>query len=69
MKQASRLLLANQQGGPLAQMTVQPEQPVILGILRPIVVHTASVLLSIDKHDIFLPLMDILKNPTALAVS
>lgn len=69
VKNVSRLLLANQQGGPLAQLTVKPEQPTILGVLRPIVVHTASLMLCLEKWDILLPLMNIIKDPSMLIVS
>ena len=69
MRIASRLLLANEQGGTLMQMTASPQQPLLLKTLSPIVVHTASLVLCKQKIEILLPFVNIFSNPVALAVS
>ena len=69
MRIASRLLLANQQGGTLVQMTASPQQPLMLRTLGPIVTHTASIMLCQQKMDILLPFVNIFNNPAVLAVS
>ena len=47
-----RLLLVNQQGGNLAQLTVSPDQPALCRILGSVIVHTVAVILSVSKTPI-----------------
>ncbi len=70
MLQVLRLLLANQQGGTLAQMVVSPHQA-HAGLHRSLtglVVHTVAVLLSRAKTKLLFPFLNMLTNPTALEV-
>lgn len=64
-----RLLLANQQGGQLAQMTVSPDQPALCRTLTALVIHTAAVLLTRANDDLLLPFVNMLNNPSVLGVS
>ncbi|XP_064403130.1 E3 ubiquitin-protein ligase RNF213-like isoform X2 [Halichondria panicea] len=66
--QVLRLLLANQQGGTLAQMVVSPHQAQA-GLHRSItglVVHIVTVLLSRTNNELLLPFLNMLTNPTLL---
>ncbi len=68
--QVLRLLLANQQGGTLAQMVVSPHQAQA-GLHRSItglVVHIITVLLSRTNNELLLPFLNMLRNPTLLKV-
>ena len=65
----SRALLANEQGGPLAQQTVTPRQSLLQQTLGAVVVHTAAVLLCRQGVDLLRPLINMLLNPAALVVS
>lgn len=69
LKRAARALLANQQGGVLAQMSVSPNQPLQCRTLTGLVVHTALVLFSRPKVEILLPFFHMLTNPSALNVN
>ena len=64
-----RLLLENQQGQALAQMTVSPNQSSLCQMLSGIVIHTVSVVLNRTRVNLLLPFMNILNNPSALVVS
>ena len=63
-----RLLLANQQAVPLAQMTVSPQQSAFCRTLGGIVVHTVSVIMSKVDVNLLLPFVNMLKNPASLKV-
>ena len=65
----ARLLVANEQGGTLAQLGVDPRQPLQHGTLGAIVVHTAAVFLCRQKVDILQPFVNMLNNPAVLVVS
>ena len=68
--QVLRLLLANQQGGTLAQMVVSPHQAQA-GLHRSItglVVHIVTVLLSRANNELLLPFLNMLTNSTILKV-
>lgn len=69
MMQTARLLLANQQGGTLAQMTVTSQQPTQCRSLSSVVVHTAAVMLCRQGVEILLPFVNMFNNPAALVVS
>lgn len=69
MRQAARLLLTNQQGGPLGQMTVSPELPAECKTLGAVVVHTIAVINCNSRQDILLPFVNMLTNPAALMVN
>ena len=64
-----RLLVANEQGGTLAQLGVCPRQPLKHRTLGAVVVHTVAVFFCQQKVDILQPFVNILKNPAALVVS
>ena len=64
-----RVLLANEQGGPLAQLTVTSKQTPLQQTLGSIVVHTAAVLLCRQGVGLLKPFVNMLCNPTALVVS
>ena len=64
-----RLLVANEQGGALAQLGVCPRQPLKQRTLGAVVVHTVAVFFCQQKVDILQPFVNILKNPAALVVS
>ena len=56
-----RLLLVNQQGGNLAQLTVSPDQPALCRILGSVIVHTVAVILSVTTAlELLLPFARIL---------
>lgn len=63
-----RLLLSNQQGGTLAQMSVSPLQAALHRILTGLVMHTVVTLLSRPNTELLLPLINMLKNPAILEV-
>ena len=65
----ARLLVANEQGGPLAQLVVGPTQPPKYQTLGAIIVHTAAVFLCRQRVGILQPFVNMLKNPATLAVS
>ena len=65
----SRLLLSNQQDGPLAQLTVSPDQPPLCRTLSGIVIHCVSVMLSRTSVNLLQPFLYMLNNPSALEVS
>jgi hypothetical protein len=69
MRQTARLLLANKQGGPLAQLCVTPELPALEKTLGAVVIHTVAVLESSSRQPILLPFVNMMSNPAALAVS
>lgn len=69
MLQAARLLLTNQQGGPLAQMTITPDLPSENITLCSIIVHCMAVFSSNATCHILLPFVNMLTNPAALTVS
>ena len=64
-----RALLANEQGGPLAQLKVTPEQTSLHQTLGAVVVHAAAVLQCMHRVTILQPFTNMLNNPRALAVS
>ena len=64
----ARLLVANEQGGPLAQLVVDPMQPPKYRTLGAIVVHTAAVFLCQQRVAILQPFVDMLKSPATLVV-
>ena len=70
MLQVLRLLLANQQGGTLAQMVVSPHQAhaALHRSLTGLVVYTVAVLLSRANTKLLLPFLNMLTNPTVLEV-
>ncbi len=70
MLQVLRLLLANQQGGTLAQMFVSPHQAhaSLHRSITGLVVHTVAVLLSRAKTELLLPFLNMLTNPSVLEV-
>ena len=65
----ARSLVANEQGGPLAQLTISPRQPLQHRTLGAIVVHTAAVLFCRQRVEILQPFVNMLNNPAALVVS
>jgi len=65
----ARSLVANEQGGPLAQLGVAPQQPLLNRILGAIVVHTAAVFFCRQRVKILQPFVNMLNNPAALIVS
>ena len=64
----ARLLVANEQGGPLAQLVVEPTQPLQHRTLGAIIVHTAAVFLCRQRVAILQPFVNMLKNPATLVV-
>lgn len=64
----ARLLVANEQGGPLAQLVVDPMQPPKYRTLGAIIVHTAAVFLCQQRVAILQPFVNMLKNPATLVV-
>jgi len=65
----ARALVANEQGGPLAQLRIAPRQPLQHRALGAIVVHTAAIFLCRQRVGILQPFVNMLKNPAALVVS
>ena len=63
------MLVANEQGGTLAQLGVYPRQPLQHRTLGAIVVHTAAVFLCQQKVDILQPFVNMLNNPATVVVS
>ena len=68
MKWTARALIANQQGGPLAQLTVRPHQPVECRILSAIVVHAVTVFSTMQGVEVLYPFVNMLINPANLLV-
>ena len=64
-----RALLANEQGGPLAQLRVIPRQPPLHQTLGAVVIHAAAVLLCRQRVDVLQPFTNMFNNPAVLAVS
>ena len=69
MKWVGRALLANEQGGPLPQLRVIPQQPALHRTLGAVVVHAAVVFLSRQRLQVLKPFITMIGNPGALAVS
>lgn len=69
MRHMARLLLANEQGGPLAQLRVTPKLPAMCKTLGAIVIHTVAVLDSCSNRPSLLPFINMMTYPAALAVS
>ena len=65
----ARLLVANEQGGNLAQLRMYPEQPLQHRTLAAIVVHTVAVFLCQQEVNILQPFVNMLNNPAMLVVS
>jgi len=65
----ARSLVANEQGGPLAQLGISPQQPLQHRTLGAIVVHTAAVFFCRQRVYILQPFVNMLNNPAALVVS
>ena len=65
----ARVLVANEQGGPLAVLQVSPKQPAIMHTLRAIVVHTVATLYNSQNKHLMKPLVDMLIKPANLTVS
>lgn len=63
-----RMLLTNQQGGILAQMSVSPHQLGHHRTLTGLVVHTVVVLLSRPNTELLLPFINMITNPASLEV-
>lgn len=68
VKHAAKLLIANQQGGTLGQMSISPQHPQKYMTLGAIVVHTVGVVLCQHKVEVLLPLLNMLTNPKQLKV-
>lgn len=69
MLHIARLLLSNQQGGTLGWLHISPQLPPENKVYGTIVIHTASVISSRINLLILLPLVNMMSNPAALAVS
>lgn len=69
MRRMAQLLLTNQQGGNLAQMAISPTQSPECKTVGAIVIHTVAVFSSCSTYQILLPFVNMLANPSALAVS
>ena len=65
----ARLLVANEQGGTLAQLKMNPGQPLQHRTLAAIVVHAVAVILCRQKVNILQPFVNMLNNPAMLVVS
>ena len=65
----ARSLIANEQGGTLAQLKVDPRQPLQHRILGAIVVHTTAVFLCRQRLDMLQPFVHMLNSPATLVVS
>ena len=65
----ARLLVANEQGGPLAQLVVGPTQHPKHQTRGGIIVHTAAVFLCQQRVGILQPFVNMLKSPATLVVS
>ncbi len=68
MRWIARALLANQHGGPLAQLAISPRQPPLQRTLGAIVVHTAIIFQSRQGVELLEPFVKMLNNPAALMV-
>ena len=69
MVRIARLFLANEQGGPLAQLRNSPELSPECKVMGALVVHANSVFSCKATLDILLPFVNMMNNPAALAVS
>ena len=69
MRRTAQLLLTNQQGGPLAQMTITPTLPSECKALGSIVIHSVVAFSSNSRYHILLPFVNMLTNPAALTVN
>ena len=65
----AKLLVANEQGGTLAQLMVKPRQHLQHRTLGAIVVHAIAVFLCQQRVDVLKPFINMLNNPAALVVS
>ena len=65
----ARLLVANEQGGTLAQLRIYPGQPLQHRTLGAIVVHTVAVFLCRQEVSILQPFVNMLNKPAMLVVS
>ena len=68
MQWISRALLANEQGGTLAQLAIIPRQSPLQRTLGAIVVHAAVVFQSRQKVELLQPFTRMLNDPSALQV-
>ncbi len=68
MQWIAQALLANQQGGPLAQLAITPCQPPLQRTLGAIVVHTAIIFQYRQGVELLQPFVKMLNNPAALVV-
>lgn len=68
MRQLARFLLTNQQGGPLAQMTITPALPSEFKTLCSIVIHSVAIFGCNSTYGILLPFVQMLYDPAALNV-
>ena len=72
LHKVAKLLLTNQQGGPLSDMQISPEQPAEFRMLGGIVLHTVAVFGSVfenPEQHFLLPFVNMLTNPEAISVS
>ena len=65
----ARSFLANQQGGPLLQMKITPDQPLPFRLSTFVVVHTVSVILCHNDNPFLFPFVNMMSNVAALQVS
>ena len=68
MRDIARLLLSNEQGGPLAQMTLRPGLPLECKLLGTLVIHEVSVFSSKANLSLLLPFINMMTKPEALMV-
>ncbi len=68
MRWIGRALLANQQGGTLAQLAIAPRQSPLQRTLGAIAVHAAVVFQSVQGVQILQPFLMMMNNPAALQV-
>ena len=69
MRWMARALVANAQGGTMAQLCVAPSQPLQCRTLAALVVHAAAVFFSKPGNQMLLPFINMLINPAVLVVS
>ena len=69
MQLMARLLVCNQQGGPLAALQVSAGQPGIHYALSAVVIHSVAVLLSRKRLHLLSPLVTLLIKPGNMAVN
>ena len=65
----AKLLIANEQGGPLSMLRVTPHQAPQCRTLTALVVHAAAVFFSGQNLEMLWPFLDVLTDPAKLAVS